>query len=144
MSYKLPLLALAFTFILIPSFAQAATYTVNCPTGGPGAYPSINSVLPLLLPGDVVLVSGTCTEDVYLGAQNQISLVGPANLAGNLTIADSLLIYVYGMNVTSTNNDGIDVSGSRDVTLDTCVSNGNSGQGTNSPWCKSGYVRKNL
>jgi hypothetical protein len=117
--------------LLFPCLVYAATYTVGCPGGTGGTYTSINSVLPLLMPGDVVLVSGTCTENVTFEAMNRISLVGSpsANLAGYLLISDSSLIYVAGLNVTSATGYGIAVESSRDIAFDTCTSNGNASAG---------------
>jgi hypothetical protein len=130
----LPLLAV----VLVSSLAQANVYTVGCPGGSGGTYSSINAVLPLLAAGDAVFVSGTCTEDVTLNLLQNISLVATpsANLVGGLAIDSSSNIYVYGMNITSPANTGIDVEESRNVVIDSCSSNGNAGAGlwvTNTP-----------
>lgn len=117
--------------LLFPCISHAATYTVGCPGGTGGAYNSINSVLPLLVPGDVVFVSGTCTENVTIEEMNQISLLGSpfANLVGSLFIGDSSVIFVANFNVTSPTGYGIAVESGRDINFDACTSNGNADAG---------------
>lgn len=116
---------------LTASVAYAAIYTVGCPGGSGGTYSSINSVLPLLVPGDTVLVSGTCTENVTLEEMNQIGLVGSpsANLAGTLLISDSSVLGIVNFNVSSPSSYGIAVESSRDIGFDNCTSSGNAGVG---------------
>jgi len=126
---------LFFCFLCIPNVASAQNYySVDCSGSTPGAYLTINSVLPLLMNGDFVLVTGTCTEDVSLNRLTGVYLGAPwgnppMNLLGSLSINDSQALYIHGMNITSTSTNGILINHSRDISIDACTSNNNAGNG---------------
>ena len=115
--------------------AQAQFLTVGCAGGDPTAqFSSINSaLLNVTGPGAFLLVTGTCTENVFLYGANNLTLGAPfsktANLNGNLFIQNSQNVYVYGLNVSNTSGDGIRITSGHSVTLDSCSSSGNGGNG---------------
>jgi hypothetical protein len=51
-------------FLLLPSWGLAETRSVDCDAGG-----SITEALTTLKPGDTLLVSGTCVENVEIAGQ---------------------------------------------------------------------------
>lgn len=115
--------------------AQGQFLTVGCAGGDPFAqFSNINSALPNVTgPGAFLLVTGTCTENVFLNGANNLTLGAPfgttANLNGHLSIQNSQNVYVYGLNVTNNSGTGIDVTSGHSVTLDSCSSSGNAGNG---------------
>jgi parallel beta helix pectate lyase-like protein len=123
-------LAALFAF---PSAARAQFLVVDCSGTNPFAYSSINSALFNAGPGAFIAVTGTCNENVFLYGFNNLSLGAffgqPAALNGNLSINNSQVVYVYGLNITNAFGDGIDVNNSRSVVLDSCTSDGNAGNG---------------
>lgn len=125
-------LGLAAMFFF-PTGARAQFLVVDCSGTNPYAFPSINSALPNAGQGAFIAVTGTCNENVALYDVNNLSLGAlfgqAAALNGNLSINNSQLVYIYGLNVTNPYGNGIDVNTSRGVVLDTCTSNGNAGNG---------------
>lgn len=120
------------TLFAFPTTARAQFLPVEC--GNPYAtYPTINSALPFAGPGAFIQVTGTCTENVFIYGANNLTLGAPfgqtATVNGNLSITNSQNVYLYGLNVTNSFGDGIDVSSSHSVTLDSCSSSGNAGNG---------------
>ena len=116
-----------------PGALRAQFLNVDCSGTNPYAYPSINAALPSAGPGAFILVTGTCNESVSLYGQNALNLGayfgGSAQINGNVSVNHSENIYLYGLSVTNSFGDGINVNNSRGVTLDTCTSNGNAGVG---------------
>ena len=127
----------AFTVVLgtlffFPRAAQAQFLTLDCSGTNPFAYPTINSALPSAGPGAFIAVTGTCNENVTLYDINNLRLGAffgqTANLIGQLTILNSHLVYVYGLNVTNPFGEGVYVQTSN-VIFDTFSSSGNAGNG---------------
>ena len=136
------------TLFVFPISARAQFF-VDC--SNPSAvYPTINSALAVAGPAPVIIVNGTCNENVSIfGFGTQTFTLGGAatlngnmnffaapnvfvfglNINGNLTINNSQNVSFFGVNVTNSFGDGIDVNSSRSVVLDSCTSNGNSGNG---------------
>src|SRR5258708_14344152 len=119
---------LAITFglaalFLFPIAARAQFLIVDCSGANPYAYHTINSALPNAGPGAFIAVTGTCNESVFLYGSNNLMLGAffgqTATLNGNLSINNSQLVYVYGLNITNAFGDGIDVNSSRSSTPDT-------------------------
>jgi parallel beta helix pectate lyase-like protein len=128
------LLTMLIAALFLPAArARAQFLIVDCSGANPSAFPTINSALPYAGPGAFIAVTGTCNEDVYLFGFNNLTLGAfygqTATINGELTVYDSRLVYLYGLNITNTNGDGIDVFSSYSVTLDTCTSSGNAGAG---------------
>lgn len=119
--------------LCLPGSARAQFLQVDCSGTNPYAYPSINAALPNAGPGAFIVVTGTCNENVSLYGQTALNLGAyygqTAQINGNISINNSQNIYLYGLSVTNSSGDGIDVGSSRSVTLDSCVSNGNAGVG---------------
>ncbi len=132
--FALPLFVLAATAQLLLTPARAfAQYVVDCTGNTPGAYTTINSVIPLLTNGSVVRITGPCTENVTITGLSNLNIGAAygqsAVLNGNLTLNSVQNLYLYGMNVTNPNGDGIDINSSAGVTLDSCTSSNNSNYG---------------
>jgi hypothetical protein len=110
-----------------------AQYFVDCSGNTPGAYTTINSVLPLIGNGAMIQVIGTCTENVQLGGLTGIWMGAPwgqtMNLQGSLTINGTQDTFIYGMNVSSPSNNGIMINSSHGIALDTVTSTNNDGMG---------------
>jgi len=106
---------------------------VDCSGTNPYVYPSINAALPNAGPGAFIFVTGTCNESVSLYGQNGLNLGAffgqTAQINGNLSINNSQNVYLYGLSVTNSFGDGINIHNSRGVVLDSCASVGNSGVG---------------
>jgi hypothetical protein len=121
-----------FSFTPTRAFAQ---YVVDCTGNTPGAYTSINSVVPLLTNGSVVRITGPCTENVTITGLDNLSIGAPwgqdATLNGNLTLNSVHNLFLYGMSVTNPNGDGIDVNYSTGVTIDNCTASNDTGVGLN-------------
>lgn len=123
---------ICFLFLSTHAFAQ---YNVDCTGTTPGAYTTINSVIPLLNNGSVVRITGTCTENVNIYGLNNLNIGAPwgqtANLQGNLNINGVQNLFLYGLNVTNPSGDGIDINHSFNVTLENCTSSNNGNFGLN-------------
>jgi hypothetical protein len=130
-SFLAVLFAVAF-FSFAPSHAFAQ-YNVDCTGNTPGAYTTINSVIPLLTNGAVVRITGPCTESVTISSLANLNIGAAwgqtATLNGNLTITGVQNLFLHGMNVTNPNGDGIDINNSLNVELDDCTSSNNSNVG---------------
>jgi hypothetical protein len=116
------------------SGALRAQLNVDCSGTNPNAYPTINAALQNVNnPGGVIFVTGTCNENVFLFAQNFLTLGAytgqSAQINGNVSIVNSTSVLLYGLSVTNGFGDGIDVNSSRAVMLDSCASTGNAGVG---------------
>jgi hypothetical protein len=123
-------MGLASLFVF-PTGARAQFFFVDC-TNPLATYPSINYALQFAGPGSFIAVNGPCNESVSVyGANNLVlgAVFGSATLNGNLSITNSHLVFVYGLNVTNPYGDGIDVNSSRSVVFDACSSSGNAGNG---------------
>lgn len=136
-----PVLFLTALFAMAPvlltptdAFGQ---FLVDCSGNTPGAYTTINSVVPLLSNGAFVQILGPCAENVTISNLNNLSVGSPwgqpraATLTGNLTFSGVENLFLYGMNVTDSSSDGIDIGNSINVTLDNCTSTNNAGSGLN-------------
>jgi hypothetical protein len=114
--------------LLLPIGLQAQLL-VDCSGTNPNEYPSINAALPNATNGSTILVTGTCNENVNLQGWTGLNLGAwygqTATLNGALSIANSQNIFLYGLNVTNSLVDGVTVSDSTAVFLDSCTSSGN-------------------
>jgi hypothetical protein len=134
MRLGLPLILLCgiAPFLLAPARALSQ-FVVDCTGNTPGAYTTINSVIPLLTNGAVVQITGPCTENVTIAALNNLWIGAPwgqtASLQGSLTINGVQNLFLYGLNVTGSSGNGISISNSGNVSLDNCASSNNAGAG---------------
>lgn len=103
------LLLLGLLLLALGGSAQAATITVNCPA-------SIQAAVNAAMPGDVIQVTGTCTESVFIG--DRVHLTIRATTLGSATI------------VAPTDSDAFDLQGSRDINFENLIVNGGVGSVT--------------
>lgn len=136
-----PLFVLAATAQLLLTPARSfGQFVVDCTGNTPGAYTTINSVIPLLTNGSVVRVTGPCTENVTIAGLSNLRIGTPFGqtqaLQGNLTLKSAQNVFIQGLSITNpgnngTNGDGIDINFSTAVTLDSCSSSNNLSYGLN-------------
>jgi hypothetical protein len=124
--------------LLLSMLAPAGLHAqlmVDCSGADPNAFPTINSALPHVTPGSSVIVMGTCNEDVVLQGLNGFSLGAwwgqAASINGKISVLNSGVVYLYGLNVSNAAGDGFLVASSKSVVLDACTSSGNNGIGLN-------------
>jgi len=114
--------------LLFPLSLRAQLF-VDCSGTNPGVYPSINAALQAATNGSTILVTGPCNETVNLQGWNGLNLGAwygkTATLNGALSISNSHNIFLYGLQITNSPVDGVTVSDSTAVFLDSCTSSGN-------------------
>lgn len=104
---------------------------VDCSGTDTTWYPSINAALPFATTGTYIYVKAgtTCREDVVIDHLSTIALTTSLpqtfNLIGSLAVGESRSIYIGGMNVSNSHFDGIAVSHSDDISIDSCSSSYN-------------------
>lgn len=127
------LLALA---ALVPAISHAQL-VVDCTGTTPGTFPSINAALPNAGAGTAIfVVAGPCNEnlqlagwtDLFIGTYNGYPSVA---INGSINVSDSHGVYFHGLNITSATGDGINVTQSQALIIDSCTSSGNAGNGLN-------------
>ncbi len=128
--WSIPVFAM---FLFCPTGLRAQVLIVDCTGADLSAYPSINAALPNATPGTFILVTGPCTENVFLNGVSGLNLGAffgqTATINGAVSISGSQNLFLYGLNVTNPGGDGISVSDSRNISLNACTSNGNGGVG---------------
>ncbi len=120
--------------VLLLSISVHAQIIVDCTGNDPNAFPSIGSALSSAGPGaSIVVEAGPCNESVNLLGQNQLSLGAwwgqSVGINGGISIQNSEGLYLYGLVVSNPAGDGITITKSRSIVLDSCTSSGNSGTG---------------
>ena len=127
-------LAVAVLLLSLPNNAPAQ-FLVDCSGNTPGAYTTINAVVPLLTDGAAIEINGTCQENVAINGINNLWIGAPfgqsATLKGSLSLQTDQNPFLYGLIVTGSSYIGIDINNSLGVTLDSCSSTGNAGSGLN-------------
>lgn len=111
-----------------------AQILVDCTAMDPGALPSISSALSIASPGSAIVIeSGPCNENVAVEGKNNLNLGTwwgqSVTINGGISVHDSQSVYLYGLNVTNPAGNGFAIANSRNTTLNTCTSSGNSGTG---------------
>jgi hypothetical protein len=83
-------LLLAVASSLLPTAAQAANVTVDCSGATPGAFSSITAALNTLsLQGpNGITVTGTCTENVFIGSREFLSIQAAPGQTATINAAD--------------------------------------------------------
>jgi hypothetical protein len=123
------LLILIVTFCFTAAARGQQYYYVDCSGANPSYYPTITSALQVAGPGSIVLVTGTCTENVAINSTSNLNIGAwygqTANIVGSVSILGSSSIYLYGLNATNPAGNGFNITSSHAVTLDTCTANGN-------------------
>jgi hypothetical protein len=129
------IIPLFLLLLFFPGTLQAQFLIVDCTGADPTAYPSINAALPNATPGSFILVTGPCTENIFLNGLNALNLGAfygqTAAINGSINITNSQNIFLYGLNVTNPAGNGVSVNNSRGISLNVCSSSGNSGVGLN-------------
>src|SRR5215467_7675500 len=134
-----PVRSLLFAMLFaaaLPGLANAQL-VVDCTGATPGAFPSINSALGSAGVGTAIfVVAGPCNESLQLAGQLDLFIgtyYGTPNvtLNGGISVSDSHGVYFHGLDITNLSGDGIFVGQSQALIIDTCTSNGNSGNGLN-------------
>jgi len=98
-------------------------------TPAPNIFPSINAYLQQIGPIGTVYVNGPCHENITILNGDQFTIVGPAEIDGNINIANSPDgVSLQNLTITHSGWDGIDITGSK-VSLDSCNVSGNPGNG---------------
>jgi hypothetical protein len=116
-------------------FQALGQFLVDCSGNTPGAYTSINSVVPLLSNGASVSINGPCNENVNISGLSNLWIGGPwgqpraTTLQGNLTFNGVQNLFLYGINVTNPSGDGMFINNSYNVALDNCTSSNNGNRG---------------
>jgi len=83
------------TLLFLPAIVEAADRNLNCSTG------TITDFLPRLRPGDRLLVTGTCNENVSIGARfTNITLENQGSATINGTDATANTISIQGRGIT--------------------------------------------
>jgi parallel beta-helix repeat protein len=92
---KIAALVVMGTILSVASIARTANVTVDCDAGG-----SIRAALDRVKPGDMVLVSGTCNENVVVAAELQrITLDGQGKAAIKAPSPASATVAVTGREI---------------------------------------------
>ncbi len=133
---------LVASMLLAASSVSAANLTVICPGGGPGAYPSITAALNAITNNagpNSITVSGTCTENIVIRNQNDLSIqAAPGSTAVIVNAANpaqitvhlfgSRLVAFYGLTIQG-GNPGIYVNQGSDLQMFNSVIEKNVGAG---------------
>jgi hypothetical protein len=132
-------LTVALGFLCLPAYATAQYnqwLTVDCSPGHPsGAFATITDAIAALADRTAIWVApgGTCNESITISDFTDVGIYSSPGsaftLAGNLTIQNSRSVYIYGVNVTNSYGDGIDVNNSNAVTIEDSSGSNNSGAG---------------
>jgi len=69
--WSIPVFAM---FLFCPTGLRAQVLIVDCTGADLSAYPSINAALPNATPGTFILVTGPCTENVFLNGVSGLNL----------------------------------------------------------------------
>ena len=95
----LPILLCGIALSVLGPSRAFGQFVVDCTGNTPGAYTTINSVVPLLTNGAVVQITGPCTENVTIGGLDNLWIGAPwgqtALLQGSLTINGMQNLFLY-------------------------------------------------
>jgi hypothetical protein len=106
---------LVASVLLAASSASAADLTVICPGGGPGAYSSVTAALNAITNNagpNSITVSGTCTENIFIRNQNDLSIHNAPGSTAVITNAASpaqITVVVFGSRLVTFN--GLSIQG---------------------------------
>jgi len=134
---------LVASVLLAASSASAANLIVICPGGGPGAYPSITAALNAITNNagpNSIAVSGTCTENILIRNQNDLSIYNAtgntaviANAANPAQITVQLfgshLVTFFGLTIQGGSPTGLFVNQGSDLSMVNSVIEKNVGSG---------------
>jgi len=120
--------------------AHAADVQVNCPGGGPGAFPSIGTALNTLNPNDAntITVSGSCVENIFFTNFERLKIQSAFGQTATITAADpsGIVIHMFqSTGIVLTNlviqggSVGILLNQGSNATIINCTIKGNSGDG---------------
>ena len=125
---------LALLFLFAPTGVHAQLI-VDCTGANPYAFTSINAAVQSAPPQTLILVTGPCNENVFVNGQMGLDISAwygqPVTINGSINIGNSQSVYLYGLNISNPYGNGVNISDTDHVWLDTCTSNGNAGVGLN-------------
>ena len=104
---------LFISMLLGTGSASAADFTVICPNGGPGAYPSVTAALNAITNNagpNSINVSGTCTENIFILNQSNLNIFaapGTKAVISNAATPAQITIQLFGSRVVSMS--GLDI-----------------------------------
>lgn len=129
--FPLTFLASIVSLSLLVAIAEATTKKVTC-----NPKKSLNSTIAKLKPGDTLLVSGTCNENVVVGSElSRITLDGQGTAIINGPDATANTIVIRGRNITikgftiTGGSRGIQVNRGAEATIDGNTIESTGGQG---------------
>jgi hypothetical protein len=127
------LLLLAAALAVATGAHAQSYYYVDCSGANPADFPTISAALAVAGPNSYILVTGTCNENVSITNASNLSVGAfygsTATIHGHVSITASNSVFLYGLNVTNPAGNGFDIASSHNVTLWTCIANGNAGVG---------------
>lgn len=118
----------------ITASAQSVSYyVVDCSGANASDYPTIASALAVAGPNSYIILASPCTENVFITNASNLNLAAfygqTVAITGNVSVAYSNNVFLYGLNVTNPSGDAFDISSSQGTALWTCTGNGSSGTG---------------
>lgn len=123
-----------FLVLTLPAVAYAQL-DVDCSGNNPLAYPSIGAALTAATPGTWITVVGTCNESVNLSSLSNLTIAAPwgqtTSVTGGIAISNSQNINLYGLNLTNPNGDGLNLTMTHGVSIDSCTSSNSASRGLN-------------
>jgi hypothetical protein len=118
--------------LLLCTIGLQAQLLVDCSGVNPNEFPSITAALQQEdVIGSTILVTGTCDETVNVQGLNLGVPYGQSN--GARTISNSQNVYLYGLRVTNSPIDAINVNDSTAVLLEACSATGSANSGGSPP-----------
>jgi len=121
-----------FTVVALTCFLSTIVHSqvlVDCTGADVTAYPSINAALTANTGPVTMLVTGPCSEYLWIQGRTGIT-IGAAwgqtvTITGQIVILESQSIYLYGLKVTNPWGSGFDIESSHGIVMDSCTSSNN-------------------
>jgi hypothetical protein len=126
-----------YLLVLLPP-ARSANVQVNCPGGGPRAYPSISAALSTLNPNDAntITATGACVENIFISNFERLLIQSAYGQTPTICAADPSGIVLQTFQSTGVTLSGLIIQGGNtgvllnqgsDVTMWNCTIQNNSG-----------------
>ena len=152
---------LGVAILFATASATAADLTVICPSGGPGAYPSITAALNAITNNagpNSINVSGTCTENIFILNQSNLNIFntyGKTAVIMNAANPPQITVQLFGSRIVNFSGlsiqggaPGVLVNNGSDLSMTNTVIENNPGggvgaQGRSSVDLESSIIRNN-